>query len=99
MTAPVEPRNIALTIEASGTAEPIDLVEVKSKASGLIVKMPVQVGSFVKKGALLAQIDPRDVQNQYDQALAALKAAQANVQVTLAAKTRSDALYKQQIIT
>src|SRR5262245_37791336 len=99
MTAPVESRNISLTIEATGAVEPIDLVEVKSKASGQIVKMPVQVGSFVKKGALLAQIDPRDVRNQYNQAIAARKAAQANVEVTRAAKARSDALYGQQIIT
>src|SRR5204863_6136946 len=69
MTAVVERRNIALSIQATGTVEPIDLVEVKSKASGQIVRMPVQVGSFVQKGALLAQIDPRDVQNQYAQAL------------------------------
>jgi len=99
LTAPVEPRNIALTIEATGTVEPIDLVEVKSKAGGQIVRMPVEIGSFVQKGALLAQIDPRDVQNQYSQALAALKAAQASVQVSVAAKKRSDALYAQQIIT
>ena len=38
LTAPVTPRNIALTIEATGTVEPIDLVEVKSKASGQIVR-------------------------------------------------------------
>jgi HlyD family secretion protein len=99
LTAPVEARNIALTIEATGTVEPIDLVEVKSKASGLIVHMPVEIGSEVKKGALLAQIDPRDVQNQYSQALAALKAAQAGVKVALAAQERADALYGQQIIT
>ena len=64
---PVERRDIALTIEATGTVEPIDLVEVKSKASGQIVRMPVQVGSTVRTGELLAQIDTRDVQNQYDQ--------------------------------
>jgi HlyD family secretion protein len=99
MTAPVESRNIALTIEATGTVEPIDLVEVKSKASGLIVRMPVEIGSKVPKGALLAQIDPRDVQNQLSQALAALQSAQTQVQVTSAAKKRSDGLYTQGIIT
>jgi HlyD family secretion protein len=99
MTAPVETRSISLTIDATGTVEPIDLVEVKSKASGLITHMPVQVGSFVKKGALLAQIDPRDVQNQYNQANAALQAAKANVQVAEAAKKRSDGLFAQQIVT
>jgi HlyD family secretion protein len=99
MTAPVETRNIALTIEATGTVEPIDMVEIKSKASGLITHMPVEVGSLVKKGDLLAQIDPRDVQNQYNQALAAVHAAEANVAVTKAAKERSDALFAQNIIT
>jgi len=99
MTAAVERRDIALSIQATGTVEPIDLVEVKSKASGQIIRMPVQVGSFVQKGALLAQIDPRDVQNQYDQALAALRAAQAKVQISNAQKTRSDELYAKQIIT
>ena len=99
MTAPVESRNIALTIEATGTVEPIDLVEVKSKASGLIVRMPVEIGSKVAKGALLAQIDPRDVQNQLSQTVAAQKSAQTQVQVTAAAKKRSDGLYAQGIIT
>ncbi len=99
MTAAVERRSIALTIEATGTVEPIDLVEVKSKASGQIVNMPVQVGSFVKRGALLAQIDPRDVQNQYNQTLAALKAAEAKVAISKAQKTRSDDLFEKGIIT
>jgi HlyD family secretion protein len=99
MTAPVERRSIALSIEATGTVEPIDLIEVKSKASGQIVRMPVQVGSFVQKGALLAQIDPRDVQNQYDQALAALQAAEAKGLISLAQRKRSDELYAKQVIT
>jgi HlyD family secretion protein len=96
---PVERRSIAVTIEATGTVEPIDLIEIKSKASGQIVNMPVEVGSVVKKGDLLAQIDPRDVQNQYAQTLAALKAAQSKVDVSNAQKQRSDQLYQQQVIT
>src|SRR5437867_5678002 len=99
MAVPVERRDIALTIEATGTVEPIDLVEVKSKASGQIVRMPVQVGSVVRRGDLLAQIDPRDVQNQYSQALAALQAAQARVDISLIQKKRSDDLFVGQVIT
>jgi HlyD family secretion protein len=101
-TIPFEPvarRTIALTVEATGTVEPIDLVEVKSKASGQIIQMPVQVGSLVRKGDLLAQIDTRDVQNQYAQSLAALRAAQAKVEISLAQKRRSDNLYAQAVIT
>src|SRR6267143_2869468 len=99
MAVPVERRDISLTIEATGTVEPIDLVEVKSKASGQIVTMPVQVGSVVRRGDLLAQIDPRDVQNQYSQSLAALQAAEAKVEISLTQKKRSDDLFASQVIT
>jgi HlyD family secretion protein len=96
---PVSRRDISLTVEATGTVEPIDLVEVKSKASGQIVRMPVEVGSLVRKGDLLAQIDPRDVENGYAQSLAALRAAEARAQISLAQKKRSDNLYAQAVIT
>jgi len=79
-----------MTIDATGTVEPIDLVEVKSKASDRFVKMAVQVGSVVRTGDLLAQIDPRDVRNQYDQALAALRAAQAKVDISKAQDKRAE---------
>lgn len=92
-------RDIALTVEATGTVEPIDLVEVKSKASGQIVRMPVQVGSEVRAGDLLAQIDTRDVQNQYAQSYAALSAAQAKLSISRTQKQRADALFAQQVIT
>ena len=57
--------------------EPINVVEVKSKASGLITRMNVETGSMVRPGELLAQIDTRDVMNQYNQALADVCATHA----------------------
>src|SRR5262245_26036867 len=69
-TQPVARHDVALMIEASGTIEPVDLVEVKSKASGTITQLPVSVGSHVRTGELMVQIDARDVQAQYDQAKA-----------------------------
>ena len=98
-TAPVQRRSIVLSAQANGTVEPIDIVEVKSKASGTIIKMPVDIGSYVKVGDLLVQIDPRDVQNQYDQAAASLSNATVQRAVALAARNRSSDLYKQKIIT
>src|SRR6185295_9638936 len=64
-----------------------------------ILKMPVQVGSVVKAGDLLAQIDKVDVQNQYDQAAAALQAAQTKVTISTAQDKRSDDLFASQVIT
>lgn len=98
-TATVARKDIVVTVEATGTVEPINLVDVKSKASGQIVRMPVEIGSVVRQGDLLAQIDPRDVQSAYDQAKAALVAAQARVQVTKAARRRADTLAAAQVIT
>ena len=96
---PVSRQDISVTVDATGTVEPIDLVEIKSKASGEIIKMPVQVGSVVKQGDLLAQVDPVNVKNQYDQAEAALHAAQAKLDISTAQKKRSDDLFAQQVIT
>jgi HlyD family secretion protein len=92
-------RDIVVTIEATGVVEPVDLVEVKSKASGQILEMPVQVGSVVREGDLLAQIDKVDVQNQYEQAFAAERAAQAKVDVSTAQLKRAEELFAQQITT
>jgi len=98
-TAPVERRSIVLSAQANGTVEPVDVVEVKSKASGTIVRMPVDIGSNVRTGDLLVQIDPRDVQNQYDQAAADLSSATVSRAVALAQRNRSTDLYQQKIIT
>ncbi|HKR08537.1 MAG TPA: efflux RND transporter periplasmic adaptor subunit [Gemmatimonadaceae bacterium] len=98
-TVAVERRTIALSVQANGTVEPVDIVEVKSKASGTIVRMPVDIGSNVKTGDLLVQIDPRDVQNQYTQAAADVSSATAQRSTSLAQRNRSAELYKEKIIT
>ncbi|MCC6927845.1 MAG: efflux RND transporter periplasmic adaptor subunit [Gemmatimonadaceae bacterium] len=98
-TATVSLRTIVLDATASGSVEPINVVEVKSKSSGQITKMPVETGSQVAPGDLLVQLDTRDVQNQYDQAAADLNAAEAKLQVSEAQKKRSDDLFLQRIIT
>ena len=98
-TAPVERRSIVLSAQANGTVEPVTIVEIKSKASGTIVRMPVDIGSNVHIGDLLVQIDTRDVQNQYDQAAADLSSATVSRAVALAQRNRSSDLFKQAIIT
>src|SRR3954465_3929864 len=98
-TATVDRRSIVLSVQANGTVEPVNIIEVKSKASGTITRMPVDIGSNVKTGDLLVQIDPRDVQNQYDQAAADVSSATVQRATALAQRNRSAELYKQRIIT
>src|SRR5687767_7750085 len=61
--------------------------------------MSVETGSLVRPGDLLVQVDTRDVQNQFNQAAADEKAAEARLQVSGAQKKRSDEMFKQRVIT
>ena len=98
-TVAVTRRDIVIDAQATGVVEPINVVEVKSKASGQIVKMTVETGSLVKPGDLLVQIETRDTKNQYDQTAAAFSAARSKLDVSTAQKKRADDLFKSRIIT
>jgi len=99
-TAPVMRRDVIVDATATAIIEPINVVEVKSKtASGQITKMTVEVGSKVKPGDLIVQIDTRDLTNAANQAQADFDAAQAKLTTSTAQKKRSDDLFKQRIIT
>ncbi|HRN52536.1 MAG TPA: efflux RND transporter periplasmic adaptor subunit, partial [Gemmatimonadaceae bacterium] len=98
-TAPTERRTIVVQAEATGIIEPINVVEVKSRASGQITEMPVETGTLVNPGALIVQLDTRDVQNQFDQAKADLESSEASLAVAEQNKKRSDELFRAQIIT
>jgi HlyD family secretion protein len=98
-TVPVRRQNIVVDVEATGIIQPINTVEIRSKASGQIMEMPVQTGSQVKPGDLLVQIDPRDVQNRYDQAVVSLNAATAAFNVDSLQLLRQQSLFKGGVIT
>src|SRR5205823_12891227 len=79
--------------------QPILTLSVKSKASGEILEMPVQTGDEVKRGTLLAKIDPRIPRNNLTQAQANLNVAQAQRENATAQLKRSDALFQSKSIT
>ena len=102
LTIPVEPverQTIVVSAEATGVVEPINVIEVKSKSSGQIVAMPVEIGSYVKAGDLLVQLDTRDTRNSYAQAKADLDAALIKLRVSRTARDRASQLFKERIIT
>ena len=96
---PVARRDIVVTATASGAIQPILTLSVKSKASGEILEMPVQTGDEVRKGTLLAKIDPRIPRNNLTQAQANLNVAEAQLENATAQLKRSDALYQSKSIT
>jgi HlyD family secretion protein len=98
-TAAVTRGDIAVRVQATGSVEPIDPVDIKSKAQGMILQMPVEVGTRVEKGALIAQIDPRDVKNQFDQAMADDVVSSATLTKALRDQARKDSLFARHVIT
>ncbi|MDQ8149834.1 MAG: efflux RND transporter periplasmic adaptor subunit [Gemmatimonadota bacterium] len=98
-TADVARRTIVVQAEATGVIEPINVVEVKSRASGQVTQMPVETGTLVRPGDLIVQLDTRDVQNQFNQAKADLEAAEKKLEVSAIQKKRSDELLGGRIIT
>lgn len=96
---PVSRRDIVVSASAAGAIEPIATVDVKSKASGEIMAVSVDIGDVVKKGQQLVKVDPRMPQNALRQAEANLEVAKAQVTNAEAQWKRSEELHKTQAIT
>jgi HlyD family secretion protein len=71
--------DVAQSVVATGKIQPITKVEVKSKASGIVEKLYVDINSEVKKGQDLAQLDQQEIEAQVEAQRAQLAAAEANV--------------------
>lgn len=70
---------ITEVVEASGTINPVNTVSVGSTVSGLIKEIYADFNSQVKKGQILAQIDPANFEAAVQQNQAQISNAQANV--------------------
>ncbi|HET7040028.1 MAG TPA: efflux RND transporter periplasmic adaptor subunit [Gemmatimonadales bacterium] len=96
---PAAARDIVVSASAAGAVEPITTVEVKSKASGEIIEVAVEVGDVVRPGQRLVRVDPRVPQNALTQAQADLEVAKAQLANAQSQLRRSEELYKTQSIT
>src|SRR5450830_2147923 len=66
LTAVVTRGNLEDTVTATGTLQPKDFVDVGTQVSGQLKKLLVDIGDVVKKGQLLAEIDPSVYQAKVD---------------------------------
>ncbi len=86
IAATVQKHPVPIVLDGIGTVTALNTAVIRSQVSGLLVGVDFQEGQAVKKGDLLAQIDPRTFQAQLDQAEAALgrdKTHLANAQANL----------------
>jgi HlyD family secretion protein len=77
LTAPVETQPLTVKVEASGTIEPIDTVNVSSEVAGRLAELYVDRGDQVKAGDTLARLDFSEQQAQLAQAQGRLAEAEA----------------------
>ena len=76
---PVEQKDVPIFTEWIGTADGVVNADIKAQVSGYLLKQDYTEGSFVHKGQLLFEIDPRPFQAVVDQSEGQL--AQANGQL------------------
>src|SRR4029077_7907700 len=79
LTAPVTRGAVAVALTATGTVNPVTVVEVGTYVSGPIVRWYCDYNARVTVGQLCAQIDPRPFQMVADQAAANLAVARAQL--------------------
>ncbi len=91
MTARVERGNLRNTVTATGALQAVTTVQVGSQASGTISALYADFNSRVKKGQVIAQLDPSTSKAQVDQARANLENARAGLAQARAAVVNSRA--------
>jgi HlyD family secretion protein len=78
-TGKIERGDLRVVVAATGTVQPYLLVQVGTQVTGTIQKLHVDFNSQVKKGEVVAQIDPAPFQAKVDQDKANVAKAQADV--------------------
>lgn len=93
-TKPISKATIIQSVEASGTIKPINTIAVGTQVSGTVQKIYVDYNSVVKKGDLLAELDPSLFQANVDQSNAKLRNAKASYQRVKATLNYKENNYK-----
>jgi HlyD family secretion protein len=94
-TAKVERGDIRDVVDSTGTINAVTTVLVGSQVSGRIAKLSADFNSRVRKGQVIAEIDPALFQGALLQAKADLNSAEANVVVAQANLEKTKALLLQ----
>ncbi|CAN5693129.1 hypothetical protein BH24ACI5_BH24ACI5_15430 [soil metagenome] len=78
-TMPLSRGDIAEVVQATGTLEAVETVDVGTQVSGVVEQMSVDFNSIVKKGQIIARLDPSIIQTQIEQARANVTRAEADL--------------------
>ncbi|HEX3549472.1 MAG TPA: efflux RND transporter periplasmic adaptor subunit [Candidatus Elarobacter sp.] len=81
-SVPVQTGSLAQTVTASGTLNPQNTISVGTQVSGTVSELDADFNSHVKKGQVLAKLDPTTFQASLDQANATLAQSEAQAQAS-----------------
>ncbi|MGL4754937.1 MAG: efflux RND transporter periplasmic adaptor subunit [Aeromonadaceae bacterium] len=96
LTAQVTRGDISHSVLASGVLQAIEQVDVGAQVSGQVTKLVVEIGDYVKKGDLLAEIDPLIAQNNLMTAEAELASNRAQLKMKLAQLKQNELAWRRQ---
>ncbi|HER00070.1 MAG TPA: efflux RND transporter periplasmic adaptor subunit [candidate division Zixibacteria bacterium] len=99
ITAEAFKGDLVVSIHSNGRVTPVQTVEIKSKASGEIIELGVDVGDYVHKGDLICRLDTATVMNSYLQAKADLNVAQVTVKKRRREFDRQKTLFEKELLS
>lgn len=97
--APVAPRVLSRSLPLSGSMSPMVQATVKSKVAGEVEQVTVREGQDVRQGDVIARIDTRNLQAQYDRELAAVEKARAELDLATLNRDKNRSLLEQRYIS
>ncbi len=105
MTSHLTRGAIVQSVSSTGTLQPVDTVEVGTQVSGTIKTLGANFNSVVKKGQVVATLDPALFESQVEQAKASVARLRADVEQSKVQQkdaqqklTRAQALQKEQLV-
>lgn len=98
LTEKAKQGDLKYSISATGTIEPLRTYEIKSRASGTIIKMPVETGTLMRMGGLICQLDATDEKNNLEKAITELEVARQKLEKAKADLTRQEELYRNKFV-
>ncbi|MBV7537220.1 efflux RND transporter periplasmic adaptor subunit [Duganella sp. sic0402] len=98
-TAAVDTGNITQTVTATGTINPVALINIGSQVSGTVSELKADFNDHVSKGQVLLKLDPTIFNAQIRQADAQLSSAKASLRLAQATYQRNQSLLAQNYLS
>jgi RND family efflux transporter MFP subunit len=97
--ATVEPRVLPRSLPLSGSIAPFVQATLKSKVGGEVEQLKLREGQDVREGEVIARVDTRNLQAQYDREAAAVEKARADLDLARLNRDKNRSLLEQRFIS